>query len=247
MPFSIRPCRRFPLLAVTGLAFLILWDTSSHAGLCLPPAFEKESGYHYLLSLNTSFSYAKDAVERLGGKSSTDADEEIFKVLFGLKLAKTDFECAAAQVSPYTASTNEAIRASANGVGTIFLRLAEFQEQTAHEIKLTVDAGPSEFKQGTFLEGQAERAASMDETWKLLVPASIMATYSVIEEDPATGRMSRLTLTTKQRDEVLRGLRSIFGEQVTKGIKAGQISLVAAAATIYEVIGNQPRKTRDNK
>lgn len=247
MPFLIRPSRRVPLLAVMAVAILIMLDTSSHAGLCLPPAFEKESAYHYLLSLNTSFSYAKDAVERLGGKRSTDADVEIFKVLYGLKLAKADFECAATQVSPYDASTNEAIRASANGVGAVFLRLADFQEQAAHEIELTLDAGPGEFKKGTFLERQAERAASMDETWKLLVPATIMATYSVIEEDPTTGRMSRLALTAKQRDEVLRGLRSIFGEQVTKGMKAGQISLVAAAATIYEVIGNQPRKTRDSK
>ena len=59
--------------------------------------------------------------------------------------------------------------------------------------------------------------------------------------------MSRLALTAKQRDKILQMLRSTFGEEVTKGMKAGEIPLVVAASALYEVIGNQPRKTRDNK
>ena len=54
--------------------------------------------------------------------------------------------------------------------------------------------------------------------------------------------MSGLALTAKQRDDILQTLRSTFGEEITRGIKAGQISLVAAAEDLYEVIGNQSRK-----
>ena len=125
MPFMIHPYQRFSELALAAGILMIL-NTPSHAALCLPPEFEKENAYSYLLSLKTSFSYAKDVVERLGGKESTDADDEIFNVLYGLKLSKADFECAAAQVSPYNASSDETIRESANGVENIFLRLAEF-------------------------------------------------------------------------------------------------------------------------
>ena len=127
-------------------------------------------------------------------------------------------------------------------------RLADLQEKSvAQHTALLNSIGEGRVDPGTVLESQAELGASYDEAWKLLIPAATAATYSVVEEDPATGRMSGLALTAKQRNEILQKLRSEFGEEITKGMKAGQISLVAAAAVLYEVIGNQPRKTRDNK
>jgi hypothetical protein len=213
----------------------------------LPPTVEKESAYHYLLSLADSLSYAKTAVERDAGPKSSSFEDNMFNVLYAHKLVKADFECAASQVSPYTQSSDEAIQTSATGVGIAFLRLSDLQEEAINEWTKTLDAGPKAFKQGTFLKRQAERAASIDDAWKLLVPAVIAGTYGVIEKDSQTGLMSRLALTTKQRDEILEQLRSTFGEDITKGMKAGQISLVAAASTLYEVLWNQHRKTRDEK
>ena len=247
MPFSIRPSRRFPLLPLMALASLLMLDTPSHAGLCFPPTIEKESAYHYLLSLADSFGYAKEAIDRHAEPESTSFEDNNFKFLYATKLSKSDYECAASQVAPYSTSSDETIKLSALGVGMVFLRLADLQEQGVLEFKAVLDAGPKEFKQGTFSERQAERATLINDTWKLLIPAAIAATYTVIEKDPETGLMSRLSLTTKQRTEVLEKLRSAFGVEVTRGMKAGQISLVAAAAAIYEVIGNQPRKTRDNR
>lgn len=244
MPFSVRPYRRFPVQFLMTIATLLMLHTPSHAGLCLPHDVEKESPYRYVLTLIDSMGYAQTAIKRQEQKSSTNTEETLFQLFYGFKLAEADFDCAEFQVSPYVSSTNEAIRTSAKGAALSYSRLGALQEEAALHLKLLLDAGPNEFKYGTMLERQAERAASMDEVWKLLPPAAIAATYSVIEEDPTTGRMSGLALTAKQREEILQKLRSTFGEEITKGVKAGQISLVAAAAVLYEVIGNQPRKTR---
>ena len=79
--------------------------------------------------------------------------------------------------------------------------------------------------------------------WHL--PAAIAGTYAVVEHDPTTGRMSGLALTVPQRDEILKKLSATFGDQVTHGVQAGQFSLVAAAAAVYHVIGNQKRTPRE--
>jgi hypothetical protein len=226
---------------------LVIFPFSAEAALCYPPKVEAESPYPYLLTLADSFSYANDAIGRGNAPNATDGGDEIFQSLVVFKKVKADFECAASQVAPYAKSSNEYISKSAELIGLTFLTLADYQEEIINDFKVALDAGPAGFKRGTFIERQAQRAASIDDTWKQLVPAAIMATYSVIELDAATGRMSRLALTSKERDEVLRRLRSTFGNDVTKGMKGGQIALVAAAASVYEVIGNQPRKTRDIK
>jgi hypothetical protein len=235
---------KVPLLA---LIFLFLSFQLSHAALCFPSSSETDSAYQYLVSLTESLGYAKTAIERHLGPENTSFEGDMFNVLYAHKLAKGDFECAASQVAPYTKSPNEAIQTSAIGVGTVFMRLAELQDNAVDEWTKTLDAGPKGFKQGTFLERQAARAVMIDETWKVLVPSVIAATYSVIEKDPQTGLMSRLGLTTKERDEILQNLRSTFGEEIKKGMQAGQISLVAAASVLYEVLWNQHRKTRNEK
>ena len=249
MPFTIRPYRRFHVQSLTliTIAALLMLHTPSHAGFCLPPVVEKESPYHYLLALTDSLAYAKTATERYSEERTESTQEHLLNLFLSFKLAKADFDCAASQVSPYGTSTDRVIKASAEAAALSFFQLAELTEQAALDWKSTLDSGPKEFKQGTFLERQAEHAASIDDAWKQLLQASIMANYSVVEKDPSTGLMSRLALTAKQRDKILQMLRSTFGEEVTKGMKAGEIPLVVAASALYEVIGNQPRKTRDNK
>ena len=91
---------------------------------------------------------------------------------------------------------------------------------------------------------QAELGALYDTTWKALIPPVMAATYAVVEKDPATGLMSGLAMTASQRDEILDKLRGTFGDEITKGMQAGQIRLVVAAAILYEVIGLQQRRPR---
>ena len=246
MPFSIRHFRRFPVQSFVTIAILCVLHTPVHAGLCMPPDVQKDSPYQYILSFTDALSYAKSALDRI--PKDLNLLSSPYDLLLGLKLGKADFECAESQVSPYAASSDETIQTSARGASLVYALLAGLHEKSVaqHTAFLnSIDKGSVE--PGTVLENQAELGASYDQAWKLLIPAATAATFSVVEEDPTTGRMSGLALTAKQRDNILRNLRSTFGDEITKGMKAGQSSLVASAAVLYEVIGNQPRKTRDGK
>ena len=237
------PSLRAKLLAVVGG----LLATSAQAGVCQPPTVEKDSPYRYVLTLADALGYAKSGLDRTApsqlGQKPTD-----FDFLLGLKLGKADYECAKSQVAPFSASSNEAIKLSAQGVAIVFSVLVNLQQRSVDEYKALLDANAEgKLKPGTLLERQAELAASYDEAWKDLIPAVIASTYAVVEVEPSTGLMSRLGLTRVQRDEILQTLTSAFGNDVRGGMKAGQTSLTAAAAALYQVLADPQRKLRDAK
>ena len=230
-----------------SVAAFSLVHSPAQAGLCIPPTVQKESPYHYIVSLAETLSYAKSGLDRTGpiGLGPEPSD---FDLLLGLKLGKADFECAKSQVSTYTTSSNEAIKTSAEGTAFAFSLLADLHEKSVAEHKALLDSiGEGKLKPGTVLERQAELVASYDEAWKLLLSAVIAGTYAVVEVEPVTGRMSRLALTRAQRDDILQKLVSTFGNDVTKGMRAGQRPLTAAASALYQVVGDPQRKLRESK
>lgn len=244
MTAVLRSCSRF----VVAFA---LARSVAQAGPCMPPTVQKDSAYHYLASLAEAMSYAKSGQDRSNPANSgvkAEGSVDAYAFMLGLKLGKVDFECAGSQVSPYVTSSNRAIETSAKSAAMVFSRLGNLHEQSVAEEKAFLDSiGSQKVKPGTFLERQAVLGASYDEVWKMLVMAAIAGTYAVVEVEPKTGLMSGLALTRAQRDEILKKLRSTFGDQVTKGMKAGQTSLVAAASVLYQVVGDPERKLRESK
>src|SRR5262245_8957952 len=232
-----------PLLAIIAVLFIV--DTPAHAGLCMPPVVEKESPYQYILTLTNAMGYAKSALDRI---PKTMRQSSNYDLLLGLELEKADFKCAASQVSPYTSSSTETIRISAERATSVFASLVDHQEKSIVQYAAMRNSTDGQgIERRTALVNQAELGAAPDETWKPLISAAQTATYSAVEEDTTTGRMSKLALTAKQRDEILQNLRLTFGEEITKGMKAGQKPLVAAAADLYQVIGHKSKKTLDSK
>jgi len=228
-------------MAVVALSLLPL---EAQAGLRTAPTAQKEDPYHYMVSLAEALTYAKSGLDRTGpsglGPSSSD-----FALLLGLKLGKADFECARSQIAPYTASSNELIKKSADGVVFVFTLVADLHQKSVAEHKALLDSiGEGTFRPGTALERQAELGASYDEAWKLLIPAVVLGTYAVVEVEPATGLMSGLALSRAHRDEILQKLHSTFGQEVKKGVQAGQPPLTAAASALYQVLGDPQRKLR---
>lgn len=233
-------------LGLSVVAFSLL-HSPAQAGLCTPPTVQKESPHHYIVSLAEALSYAKSGLDRTG-PSGLGPKPSDFDLLLGLKLGKADFECAKSQVSPYATSSNEAIKTSAEGAALVFSLLADLHEKSVAEHKALLDSiGEGKLKPGTVLERLAELGASYDEAWKFLIPAVIAGTYTVVEIEPTTGRMSRLALTRAQRDEVLQKLHSTFGDDVKTGMRAGQLPLTAAAAALYQVVGDPQRKLRESR
>lgn len=227
------------------MVLLLSFERPVLAGYCVPPD-EGKDAYHYVLALVRGMSYAKTGIDRFTETPSSKPYGAAFDLLYAFRLAKADLECAASQVTSFTEDPREEIRLSAVGASTSFWRLAELYDEERLHYKELLDAPPTKNpRMGTLLDRRAERASLIDDAWKLLMPAAISATYSVIAVDPSTGLWSRLSLSTVERDEVLHKLRSTFGTEITKGPKAGQLPLIFAATMLYEVIGNQGRATRD--
>lgn len=227
-------------VAITALC---LMPSPAQAGPCTPPTVEKESPYHYIASLTEALRYAQSGLDRTrpNGSGPTPSDSDL---VLGFTLGKADFECAGSHVSPYTASSNTAIKSSAQKAAMVFSQLADLHAKSAAEHKARLDAvGKETVKPGGV--SKAKLDASYDRAWKLLIPAVIAGTYAAVEADPATGSVSRLALTGEQRDEILQKLHSTFGDDVTTGMKAGQPPIAAAAAALYLVVGDPQRQVRE--
>ena len=244
LPVLASTFRMRAALLIVGAAVV---DTPAHAGVCQPPTVEKESPYRYAVTLADALSYAKSALDRTS-PATLGSEPTNFAVLFAMKLAKADFECAQSQVEPFVPSSNEAIETSARGAGMAFKLLAAFVQKTIDDHKALLDsvAEGKPLKPGTALEREAELAASADDVWKnILIPSVIAGTYAVVEVDQTTGLMSRLALTRAERDQILQRLTSTFGDEVKAGLAVGQIPLMTAAAVLYKVVGDPKRKLRD--
>lgn len=227
---------------------LSLGAVPAGGGLCTPPAVQRDSPYHYVARLTEALTYGKSGLDRAPQSAQGSTSVSDFDLFLGLKLGKADFDCAGSQVSAYAASSNQAIRTSAEGATLVFELLAKLHERSVAEYKALLDSiSEGKLKPGTVLERQAELAASYDQVWKLLIPAVIAGTYAVVEENPKTGLMSGLALTRAQRDEILGKLRATFGDDIASGLKAGQLPLTAAAAALYQVVGDPRRQLRETR
>lgn len=233
------------LLALAAIA-LSVGAVPADGGLCTPPTVQKDSPYHYVASLTEALTYAKSGLDRTAQSRQGATSVSDFDLFLGLKLGRADFDCARSQVSAYSASSNQAIRTSAEGATLVFELLTQLHDRSVAEYKALLDSiSEGKLKPGTVLERQAELAASYDQAWKLLIPAVIAGTYAVVEENPKTGLMSGLALTRTQRDEILGKLRATFGDDITSGLQAGQLPLTAAAAALYQVVGDPRRQLRE--
>ena len=229
-----RPCS-VPRLTIIAVLFFIY--IPAHAGLCMPPVVEKESLYRYILTLTNAMGYAKSALDRIPKTMKSQLSSHDF--LAGLELGKAEFECAASQVSPYLSSSTETIRISAQRATSVFASLVDLREKSIAQYAAILNSTDERgIARRTALEKAADLGAAHDEIWNHLISATQKATSSAVEADTTTRGMSGLALSANQRDEILQNLWVTFGEEITKGRKAGQIPLVAAAADMYHVIGN---------
>ena len=206
------------------------------ASLCVPPTVEKSSPHHYLVSVANALVYAREGLTRLD-----DSKDDAYSLIVALKLQQSDYRCAESQVEPYASSADTIIGSSAEAVAGIFHHLAGIDDDLLAQAKSLIEPD-ARVSPATMAEKQGQDQVDLEQTWGLLVHAAILTTYSAIRVNPATGRMSRLALTIAQRDDVLEILRSGFGSDVSAGMKEGQHPLVAAAAVLYQVIGDPRRQ-----
>ena len=161
---------------------------------------------------------------------------DVAREMRGLKLAKSDWECAVEILSGYATSTNEAIKTSATGGVLAFTMLSTNMDRLVAAYASLIDAQGQGI--GSFFAEQAQIAADTDDALKMLTPSTAAATYSILAKDPGSDRYTRFILTDVERSDILRRIKVAFGPSVQEGLKAGQFPLLAAAATLYGFIAD---------
>lgn len=224
--------------ALVGI--LLLSPVPVRAGLCMPVVAEKNSAYDYIVNLADALSYTKQGQDRV--PTPPDPKQTPFDLLVGLKQGKADLECARSRVAPFLTSSDEKITQGAGAVGDSLKTLIDLRDLNV--MLLTKLLNNDAMKPGTATEILADIAVEQDKAWHQLILAVVASTYAVVEVEPTTGKMSRLALTRKQRDEIIGKLVSAFGPGVKVGLKAGQNLLMSAAAALYQVVGDPNRTLR---
>lgn len=225
---------------ISACVLMVLMHTAAHASLCVPPTVEKNSPYRYLVSVANALEYAKEGLARV---DAADPKGGAYSLLVALKLQQSDYQCAESQVAPYAASSDTLISGAARHVTFIFHQLGQVSDELISQMKVLVDQNTST-PPSDMAERQAKAQSDLEQTCGLLVHAAIFSTYTVIRADPTTGKMSLLALTAAQRDDILGTLRAGFGKEIIGGMKEGQHPVEAAAAALYQVVGNPQYQLR---
>lgn len=222
-----------------GLA-IVLSLPQIAAAQCFLQQPDVASVHSYLLAFTDALA-SVNSIPEDDGKPASDNVEAMVR----FQQARAEFKCAESAVAPFQKSPIEAVSVSARAATVAFSELANVQ---AARVKLLAtslnEVADGTFKPGTAAETAAQLTVRSGEAGQMMLTATVAATLAAVELEPATGLMSRLAMTGKQRDEILTKLRSTFGGVVTKGLQAGQSRLVGAAATLYGVLSDSRRSTR---
>lgn len=225
-------------------ALLTLASVGSAFAQCHPLALigespDASSAYSYLTHFTEALSSAKEGADKIKD------DSDPIQLLGALRATKAAYECAAYLVTPFLKSGNEAISTSALAASEAFNAAAQRYDDMRKHFAQSIDAASAgTLKPGSTADRSAALMQAIDEAGQLLLTAAIAATYSAVEADPTTKRMSGLAMTAPQRDKLRAELVSAFGPAVTKGASAGQTRLFGAAALLYQVISDPQRKPR---
>ena len=225
------------MLQTIGAFLLVALFGASASAQCFPSAdVQIESPYRYLQAFIESLSDARDANAEIDDKST-------IQLMVGMRRRIASYKCAESRVTKYQSSANEAIKTSALAATIAYSTMGDLEEQSLKLLAKSIDqVSDGTFKPGTSAETSSAIAAKKEEIGSVLIQAAVAATYVAVAADPATKRMSRLSVTAAQRDELLGRLRELFGASIAKGIQAGQSRLQGAGGALYQILSDPQRR-----
>jgi hypothetical protein len=148
-------------------------------------------------------------------------------------------EEACGQVRPYMESKNEFIKRSAEAYVVAYRSIIDSFENKLNLLEKLGNMSPEQFlsSYGTIQKESSEYLVQADEGWRLLIFASIAATHCLIDQNRIqNGKFGYLAIDKKEREELLRELRSSFGVKIQEGPKPGMYPLEGSAALLWKVL-----------
>lgn len=202
--------------------------------------------YEFAQAVIKSLSWATDARQVImsspvENKNTADA----LASMTNARIAISKLERAKDVVRQFSNSDNKAIQTSVRGFDNAYDQLTTALTQSIQSEEKLLSVSNSQ-ELGALLSEASKWGAQADEAWKLLIYATIAASYGLIDNERLTadGKHGYLAITAAQRDQLLADLEHHFGDSVKKGMSVGQYATEAAPAALWNVL-NQPWKFAD--
>jgi hypothetical protein len=227
------------ILAISGFAH-------ETAAACPYPSIisTKNDPNDYVRALVDSYGLAQSALSRTSKETDRTTNHTTFDQIDLLKLAKTDYECAAEAVNGFRKSKDEAIKASAEGAHLVYSALKQLNESGISELQKLAALNPKKVDVPAIVERLSDIDAKTNEVWRTLAEATTAATHALVQKDE---RLSTLKLTSNQRQTISDELVGKFGDEIKGGLRVGQIPLIASAALLYQFVEDKNWKSSDSK
>ena len=231
---------------------VFLLGTRHAAAICPPAESSRAAGgepFRYALALAESFSYAKSGLTKAAPAESSRSDpgspEELSRWMQQLRSAAEEYTCASELIAPYTASGDEEIQLSAQAAAFTYRQEIDLDLRKIALIQSTLDRKVTPANLAARL---ARSRVQTDETWGMLVTATVMATFALVQPpEREEERVSTLRITAEEAKTLTGRLERDFGPVVREGRKAGQPPLVGAAALLYGFVLNKDWETGDTQ
>jgi hypothetical protein len=231
---------------VAGVIFLL--GARQGAAVC-PPATRATGAepFRYALALAESFSRAKSAhAKALPAESAARSlvpPGQLPRLIQQMKSAGDDYQCAAEAVAPYAQTRDEKIALSAQAVAFTYNELIKLGQAKIDLMQSVIDG---KLSGNDLTERFARSRPQTDETWRLLLSSTVMATFTLVQP-PAREEeeVSTLLITAQERATLTEKLQNDFGAALQDGTDRGQPPIVGAAALLHGFVSNTELKASD--
>lgn len=211
---------------------LLINGYNSYAQECTVSNAKTESVSEYMAKMADSLVRIKEKFKRVKSLPlKKDFDATALFVAF--KELKASYKCSSEMVGSYKESVNENISLSAQGLSQAYQLLATTTEQLTEDLKLELD-GKLKKSPGEKAEKSAETMLYVKKNWELAIKSMAFGSYSAMgKENPKTKKIDNLIITSKERDAIVKTLKSEFILPLKKGDNDG---IDVAADTYYQFL-----------
>ena len=209
-----------------------------------PNISKATESYNFIEDVIKSFQSAQIAGERTKQGNS----DEFVSQMKDIMVFNNGILEAAQFIKPHLTSKNKLIKESADLFHLIYSSIVENNQNLLMALEDALNNIESTAaEQGTFLRKISESMAANEELWRMLLYATTMSTYCLVDQNRTeNGKLKFLTVTTKEKKSLIDQLVSVFGDRIKGGPKGGQLPLEGSGALLYSFLskGWKPSDTK---
>ena len=246
------------LFVLISISFLLLSAQNVMAQRIGLKAFHKDTEeFGFARDYIESLHYLKVASELMqrADPKNVNYDNEVDMIttfMKNLRLANRDLRMSKGILNKYKNSNNELMKMTADLVSLSYDKQIKINNEglKLYEGLFNSRSGDSdeEFDHGSFLREISKLAADKEVVLQSLLKCSMMLTHILVSKVPdKEGNINFLTVSSEEREKLIRIIDKIFGDSVKGGMRPGQNYLDACAAVVRQVLADPGWKTSDDR